>query len=276
MSSLSGRFLSHGPARPVSQEKIPFSLTALMRADPWRAAPTSAGRMEITILFEDRYALRRRFVVRPFGRYENLEAAGVKDHGLGLAPTLADITDGDAAFAARSVDIVSPRTHPLDPPVILSTTRIDPYSDPAAGSSKRLGPVQEIILARHAEEILSEANFDVADRLSFAHVGLGLLRGFSMPKWGSQFAGVDLEENFGDGAFGEMPSLSFGTASFANDAATGDGRIENSVVKRMPEGWRGITSLRIRHTPHAINLHAVAFAAAGVVVSDAVAAIVSR
>ena len=275
LSALSHRFLANGPARPLDAGAVPFSLTALLRADPWRAAPTSAGRMEITLLFEDRYALRRRFVVRPFGRYENLEAAGAADHGLGRAPTLTNIADGDAAFAERSVDIVAPRTHPLDPPVILSTARIDPNSDPATGSIKRLGAVQEIIVARHAEEILSEANFDVADRLSFAYVGLGLLRGFSVPSWGRLFPGVDIEQDFGDGAIGTVPSLSFGADSFAIDAATEDGQPEHSLVKRMPDGWKGITALRIRRTPHAVNLHAVAYAAAGVVVSDAAAARVS-
>ncbi|MCP1728891.1 hypothetical protein ABIF38_008792 [Bradyrhizobium japonicum] len=287
--TLSRRFLAHGPVGPARVDATPFSLTSLLRVDPWRVAPTPDGQMEITLLFEDRYALRQRYVVRPFGRYENLDAAlaqpaeGVAK-AFGRQPVLTDIADNDAAFSARSLDIVVPRTHPIDPPVILSTGRLDSWANPdevgsgAVAPIRKLGAVQEIVLSRHPEEILSEANFDVADRLSFAHVGVGFLRGFASVAWGTLFArdAVDLEEGFGDGMIGSVPALSFEADSFSKDAAVGESQTHFSLAERIPDGWRGLTALRIRQTPHAISLHAVAYAAAGVVVSSPVAAPVAQ
>ncbi|MCC8968924.1 hypothetical protein [Bradyrhizobium brasilense] len=289
VATLSRRFLAHGPVRPACPDATPFSLTSLMRVDPWRVAPTPDGQMEITLLFEDRYALRQRYVVRPFGRYENLDAALAQPEegvtkAFGRQPVLTDIVENDPAFAARSLDIIVPRTHPIEPPVILSTRRLDSWANPdeigsgAVAPIKKLGAVQEIVLSRHPEEILSEANFDVADRLSFAHVGVGFLRGFASATWGALFAcdGVDLEEGFGDGMIASVPALSFAADSFSKDAAVGECQKRFSLAERIPDGWRGLTALRIRQTPHAISLQAVAYAAAGVVVSSPVAAPVAQ
>ncbi|MGY4473693.1 hypothetical protein [Bradyrhizobium sp. USDA 3364] len=289
VATLSRRFLAHGPARPARPDATPFSLTSLLRVDPWRVAPTPDGQMEITLLFEDRYALRQRYVVRPFGRYENLDAAlaqpaeGVTK-AFGRQPVLTDVAGTDPAFSARSLDIVVPRTHPIDPPVILFTGRLDSWANPdEVGSGglapiRKLGAVQEIVLSRHPEEILSEANFDVADRLSFAHVGVGFLRRFASADWGTMFVrdGVDLEEGFGDGMIGSVPALSFAADSFSKDAAVGESQKRFSLAERIGDGWRGLTALRIRQTPHAISLQAVAYAAAGVVVSSPVAAPVTQ
>lgn len=280
------RFLERGPAVDVGAPTSPFvSMTALAASEPWRVAPTPAGRMDALFLHDDRYARRHRYVVRPFGRYEHLDAAangrldGTADaelNELGVRDEPGRWDDlgrqQDAYFAERGVDIVVPRSHPLEPPTILSA---GPILLPAPAMARR---AHEIVLARHREEKHSEANSRIADRLGFRFVAVAPLRSFTQQAWAEglfrpEGGAPDTLAAFGDGALPPaMPELSVDARSFDRAAGYDDGGAPG-LTRRLPDGWRGLDAIRLRETiPHGIAVHAVAYAAAGVVVSDPVAA----
>jgi hypothetical protein len=209
LHAFTARFIAHGPAAAMKDNKVPFALASVIRHNPWRVAPSPDGVMDTLLVHEDSWARRRRYVVRPFGRYENLAnaVAGAvvladKSASSKPAPTpdLRDIIADDETFADRSVDIVVPRTHPVLAPTFLSSQRLDVVDisnsdvdelkkgDPAIFNAaieagRRAGRKIEFVLARHPEEILSEGNRQVADGYQFDALGLQFFREYASPAW---------------------------------------------------------------------------------------------
>jgi hypothetical protein len=302
------RFLAHGAAFNPQQDRLPFALATLTRLDPWRVEPQLDGTMEILLLHKDRFARRRRYVVRPFGRYDSFVTAGKaadKPAMPGLAQPALDELPKDAMFDSHSVDITVPRTEPVTAPVIVSARRLDIGDDaihsvdangsvtPNKGPSRRVGRALEIVLSRHEEELLSEANRDVADGLQFEHVAVGFWREFAAHDWATAAwatidAGtpttLDLMPEIGDRRVNPPAPLSFPSSqSFGRDVeavsinpAGGMQEIwrPGPLPERVIDGWRGITAIRTRNLPHFYRLHAVAYASSGVVVSSPSAAVV--
>lgn len=209
LHAFTARFIAHGPAAAMKDNKVPFALASVIRHNPWRVAPSPDGVMDTMLVHEDSWARRRRYVVRPFGRYENLanavagavvpadKSAPAKP---APAPDLHDIIASDETFAERSVDIVVPRTHPVLAPTFLSSQRLDVVDisnsdydelkkgDPAIFNAaieagRRAGRKIEFVLARHPEEILSEGNRQVADGYQFDALGLQFFREYASPAW---------------------------------------------------------------------------------------------
>lgn len=278
------RFIDHCAGVRGRPASIPFALATVTRPDPWRVAPTEDGRMDILIVHEDAWARRRRYVVRPFGRYENIADATPGDHTSADKPALIELKANDPEFEQRSLDVVLPRTHPVRPPVILSARRLDIWLDmPPGGDPKqrREGRQLEFVLSRHAEEIISESNRQVSDGYQFSHMGLEFYREFSSPRWARGFAAAhdwpqiddhELVTPLGDEA-GRRPAPP--ELSFSDGRLTEPGMSDDlQLPRRIADGWSGISAVRTGDVPYFYRLHALAHAAAGVVVSEPSAAMI--
>jgi hypothetical protein len=300
------RFLVHGPASgpEVNAAKTPFALATLMMPDPLRVPPAVDGTIDLVLLHKTRFSLRRRYVVQPYGRYESFvtgfaaATADAKNPTQAFAPSQLLEIPGDLAYTGYSVDITVPRTEPLTAPVFVSARRLDLASNARVDDLKKIpadpkaifprwpGHALEFVLSRHEEELQTEANATIADGLQFEHVAIGFWREFSARPWAdalkigreAQLDGLEYAPAALD-ARGKVPALSFPNAlSFARDvdvASEEEGDEmwrHSSLPDRIADGWRGITAVRTFGTPHFYRLHAVAFAAAGVVVSPPSAA----
>lgn len=289
------RFFSHGPsaAGQAGSLEVPFSLALMPRPMPLRSKVQEDGTMEMVVVHKDRLARRRRYFVRPFSRYDNIVAAWHAEHTdafpwagkRSLADSFPDSASAQPSLPAikladmdhYSLDITVPRSEPLAPPVVLSAQRLDV----GEGTQQRPGRLLEFVVSRHQEEVASESNINVADSLQFEHLAFGFYREFRDIAWAKKLrtlAGwsadaLDLlpvvkNEN----AFEPKP-LSFTKPTSLEEAAEGL-RLRKRLPDRLPDGWRGITALRTEDVPHFYRVHVVAFAAAGVVVSEPVVATV--
>ncbi|MFV3291539.1 hypothetical protein ACNFBR_22725 [Pseudomonas sp. NY11955] len=291
------RFFSHGPsaAGRAGSLEVPFSLALMPRPMPLRSKVQEDGTMEIVVVHKDRLARRRRYFIRPFGRYDNIVAAWHAAHTdalpwagkRSLADSFPDSASAQPPLPAikladmdhYSLDITVPRSEPLAPPVVLSAQRLDV----GEGTQQRPGRLLEFVVSRHQEEVASESNINVADSLQFEHLAFGFYREFRDIAWAKTLRrlaewnadalellpGVKNENAF------EPKPLSF-TKPTSLDEAAEDLGLRKCLPERLPDGWRGITALRTEDVPHFYRVHVVAFAAAGVVVSEPVVATVAE
>jgi hypothetical protein len=286
-SRLSGwrrRFMEHGPAVPTDGDHAGLAFGLLTRPNPWRLAPDREGRLSVTLFEKDRWGKARKYAVRPFGRYETLVEA-VRAHDDELAarerrpipalPAIPSFNDTLASNAASAVanplrshfaDVVIERTEPLAAPLILATRRTG-----SAAEAKL-----EIVVSRHPEEVLADANVRVDVGLSMRHVAVGFFREFAAPRWATQVTrmtgtAIDPMEPFGP--FANDPDYSAlpvpAALSIHGAAAVGPIR---SLYEEQPDLWRGAYLLRLADMPYGFRLHALAHVAAGVVVSPSSAA----
>lgn len=85
---MSRRFLAHGPdswwrrsnagasdGSSANPAEIPFALATIPRPEPHRARIQADGTLALVLVHKERFARRRRYLVRPFGRYDNLVSA---------------------------------------------------------------------------------------------------------------------------------------------------------------------------------------------------------
>ncbi|UVC19345.1 hypothetical protein [Mesorhizobium onobrychidis] len=305
------RFMEQGPARPVSG-RAGLALAMLTRPNPWRLAPDHDGRLSITLLETDRWGKARKYAVRPFGRYENLAHAVETQQQAAAAKTgkpaktaiavqtfeaslPGQMTKPQIANALRQyfADAVVERTEPLAAPVILATRRNDKAD---AHGVIRPGKSVQIIVSRHPEEILSDANIRVDAGLSLRHVAVGFWREFSAPQWADHVAAaasrpidVDLLEAFGPFRqnrhdYQRLPlpqGLSIIKEAMREQfsrISVDDVDIEllRAMYQRHPNLWRGAYVLNMAAMPYGFRLHATAHVAAGVVVSPSSVATVDE
>jgi hypothetical protein len=294
------RFFTHGPSAllEAGSLEVPFSLALMPRSMPLRSKVQDDGTMEMVVVHKDRLARRRRYFVRPFSRYDNITAAWHTTYPMdipwagrrSLADSIKEYQDnqdkrnnnGKAIHLPSielgkiddySLDIIVPRSEPLAPPVVLSARRLDV----GEGTDQRPGKLIEFVVARHQEEIASESNITVADSLQFEHLAFGFYREFRDIAWAKMLRGIAgwkeeeldlLPEVMSQSAFDAKP------LSFNNKITPFGEEGRKSLPERLPDGWRGITALRTEDVPHFYRVHAVVFAAAGVVVSEPVVATV--
>ncbi|WOE82414.1 hypothetical protein RZO07_14705 [Pseudomonas protegens] len=291
------RFFSHGPSASgeAGTLEVPFSLALMPRPMPLRSKVQEDGTMEMVVVHKDRLARRRRYFVRPFGRYDNIVAAWHAEHTdafpwvgkRSLADSCPDSASAQPSLPAikladmdhYSLDITVPRSEPLAPPVVLSAQRLDV----GEGTQQRPGRLIEFVVSRHQEEVASESNINVADSLQFEHLAFGFYREFRDIAWAQKLRtlaewstdALDLLPGVkNENAFEPKP-LSF-KESISLDEVAEDLGLRKPLPERLPDGWRGITALRTEDVPHFYRVHVVAFAAAGVVVSEPVVATVAE
>ncbi|KNH29493.1 hypothetical protein ACS77_02090 [Pseudomonas syringae] len=289
------RFFTHGPStsRKAGTLEVPFSLALMPRPLPLRSKVQDDGTMEMIVVHKDRLARRRRYFVRPFGRYDNITAAWQAVHTdkivwagrRSLVDSISGSQDGQQPLPAidlsdidfYSLDITVPRSEPLAPPVVLSARRLEV----GEGTEQRPGRLIEFVVSRHQEEVASESNITVADSLQFEHLAFGFYREFRDIAWANVLKSTDgwngysldlLPEATNEKSFEPKP-LSFKEPTSLIEVPE-ETRLRKSLPERLPDGWRGITALRTEDVPHFYRVHVVVFAAAGVVVSEPVIATV--
>lgn len=283
LATWSRRFMSHGPA--VRRRDVTLSPTIafamLTRPNPWRLAADSAGWMRVVLLEKDRFGKLLKYAVRPFGRYEALERAVAAHEAADASralgqmpppPPLPVVFDDPAqltpdALSKRFVDVVVERTEKLAPPLILATSR--PNAGPTHSSS--VEDVVEIIVSRHPEEVLSEANIPVDASLAMRHVALGFWREFAAPRWAEAVTqsvgvqGLNTLQAFGSESPQAPKPLELDVVD-ESDGQVNTGRVR-AWYERHPDLWRGAQVVSVSGLPYGYRIHATAHAAAGVVVS---------
>ena len=308
LSAWTRRFMERGPAQAVSGTTAGLAFGMLTRPNPWRLAPDNDGRLSIMLAEKDRWGKTRKYAVRPFGRYENLvlaenahaaSEASKKGEapGTGLAPpAFADSFDKIETDSAPKVagilykyfaDVVVERTEPLAAPVILATRRNDTAD---AAGLRRPGETVQIIVSRHPEEIISDANIRVDAGLAIRHVAVGFWREFAAPQWAGKVVElakvptpIDLLAEFGPFRAGhhdyrQLPApRALSIVKEPDKAAVPPIKIDpiddidfdtiRELYKRHPDLWRGAYALNLAAMPYGFRLHATAHVAAGVVVS---------
>lgn len=274
------RFMEHGPTRPMAPKEVGLALAMLTRPDPWRVSPNPDGRLSILLLEKDRYGKTRKYAVRPFGRYDNLTAATYAEPPSAdgeaefarhwselMRPSLAHpkVFGGRAdALYSRFADATIERSEPLAAPVILATRRVKDR-------------VLEVVVSRHPEEIIADANIRTDAAIAMRHVGIGFWREFADPRWADAIhtrvepksPPIDLLQSFGPFAEPrwEAPPKPKGLTIDGNVAV-------RELYERHPDLWRGAYVLRMSDMPYGFRFHAAAHAAAGVVVSPSAVALV--
>ncbi|MDH4458040.1 MAG: hypothetical protein QE272_04990 [Nevskia sp.] len=294
------RFLERGAARSAARlplaDRVGVAFAMLTRPQPWRLAPSSDGKLSVTLFEKDRFGKLRKYAVRPFGRYESLVRA-VRTHDLAAeakasrrpAPALPppgldkQALPGVDPLRCYFADVSIERTEPLAAPVIVAARRKDDTVDGVT----RPGRTVQIIVSRHPEEALADANIPVDAGIAMRHVAIGFWREFSAPKWASAVqAGGDaipLLEPFGPFKNAELDysrlkppkALTLVTHPGKPHPETGtvpvyDLQVEQprAWYEQHPDLWTGAHVLTLADLPYGFRLHATAHAAAGVVVSS--------
>lgn len=302
------RFLERGAARPLKPalptERVGVAFAMLTRPQPWRLAPSSDGQLAVTLFEKDRFGKLRKYAVRPFGRYESL-ARAVQIHELAakakdtrtLAPALPSpgLDQGalpdTGALSSHFADVSIERTEPLAAPVIVAARRLDKSGDGVT----RPGGTVEIIVSRHPEEALADANIPVDAGIAMRHVAVGFWREFSYPKWASAVykschpAGspaIRLLEPFGPFKNASLdykhlkPPKALTLLTPPEKGAVPVYTLHTEQPRRWyeahPDLWLGAYVLTLADLPYGFRLHATAHAAAGVVVSPTSAATVGE
>src|SRR5262249_37783202 len=252
---------------------------------PWRLAPDKNGRLSIMLLEKDRWGKTRKYAVRPFGRYENLVLAvtshveaerakrGEKQTRTSLArPSFIEslkpneIKDHAAVAGAPRrflADAVVEGTEPLAAPVILATRR----NDKRVAGLPRPGDTIQIVVSRHPEEVLADANTQVDAGLAMRHVAVGFWREFAAPRWAKKVgelagleATVDLLAEFGPFRSGghdykRLPAPK--GLSIIKKPEEGKGPIDDieiglirELYERHPDLWRGAYALNLAAMPY--------------------------
>ncbi|TCU74897.1 hypothetical protein EDE08_103112 [Bradyrhizobium sp. R2.2-H] len=295
------RFIEHGPALPKQpQDNIDpaephFAIAEVTRPDPWRVGVNEDGTMEVLFTHKDRKRRLKRYAVKPFGRYDafaealwqaaNPQASAEPPKLTGVwidsSEAVGDIQQKlEQSWDLRFFDIEIPRTEPIAPPVLLDGKRIEIAPEekiqiipPAAQSTRRL---LEFLFAAHPEEVMSEANVQVEGALSFESVSYGFFREFPTQRWARDIApDIDTAAKFGDWTPVPEP-MALVTTSDQFGGLAESRTIDGRVPGRYTDGWRALRGLRSEALPFFFRSHLVAFASAGVVVSDPVVATVEE
>lgn len=174
-----------GPGRGAVPGAGPWQATAYPRVgSPAYVAPDAGGRLTYDHLLEDQWAHAYRYYVRPYGRYELLWQSLRMSPA--LFPSVEAVPPAAPDPAAGALDVVLDRTRPVDAPLVLASTRLDPPAPP--GTPTVPGPTWEVIVAQHPEQALRERNSTLARQLTFRQVAFALLRRFAYRNWPAALA----------------------------------------------------------------------------------------
>ncbi|QKC98268.1 hypothetical protein [Mesorhizobium sp. NZP2298] len=277
-----GRFLDHcapawgkaasseiKPAQPLS---VFLSLGTVADPGQWRRAPGASGTVSVTMVDADRRGARRKYAIRPYGRYEawacaapdKLDVTGKKKFAwtgpTDLKGALSDVA-AEAVGRTYFVDVTLPRTEPLEKPVILSSVTRQP--------GEKVPGRMELVIAHSSDVVLAEANRRNAALLAPLDISVGFWREFANMPWLTS-----LESKY---ALTLQPMDQLGTldgpidtSSLAITRYSADERLTD-LRKRVPDAWLGSTMISAMNLPYFFRVHALVHATAGVVVSEQVA-----
>jgi|GEM_PF-4813604 len=180
-------------------ETGPWIATAYPKSGtPAHATPDESGRLTYNHLIRDGWAHNYRYYFRPNDRYNLLW------NSLLLSPDLFPRPDEDAPEADTwmpnrieeavpdpenaGLDVVIERINPIDRPVILSSSRLDPPTKP--GNPSVPGRTWEVIIGQHREQSLSEKNQTLARQLTYRQIAYTLLRRQTFNEWVGQLSSI--------------------------------------------------------------------------------------
>jgi len=186
------RFFDHGANTKGNFNDGPWLAHAYPRSLAIAAiAPhPETGVLEYCQPIEDLYAHTTRYFIRPSSRYDAIWSS------VGQSHTLFRDRDGNvdlAAIAANrkslmtftppppgGLDLVIPRIRPIAPPSVLFSGRLDalPPTNLAELQPKPPGKTWQVVLAKHAEQSLTEKNRTLKGRLAYQQIAVTLLRQF--------------------------------------------------------------------------------------------------
>ncbi|MES0001681.1 hypothetical protein NKJ90_23240 [Mesorhizobium sp. M0051] len=270
------RFVEHcapGWGRPNAQargsrrarEAIFFSLGTI--ADPGlsRCAPSDTGTLSMTVVDVEQRGARRKFAVRPYGRYDDwanavqtkISRQDIVEQGLTGA---FENRGGDDLGTTYFVDTTLPRTEPLEKPVILSTATHKPAGKGQPGRF-------ELVVAHGSDMVLAQANRRNAALLAPLDISVGFWREFGHTLW------LDaIRYQHGDRGYDALAP--FGSLDqrldlkkMPIDRAVAEQRLVD-LRRRVPDAWLGSTMITATQLPYLFRTHALVHAAAGIVVSE--------
>lgn len=257
------RFLDHCAPERREADTIFFSIGTVADPGVWRRAPDSSGFVSIVLPDPERRGARRKFAIRPYGRYESwMKALAAPGNAEDLPPDLIGALE-TTGFANQFLDVTLPRTEPLEKPVILSATRRAPET------GDDLGRV-EIVVAHGTDMVLAQANRRNEAMLAPIGISVGYLREFPHDAW---LRGIVQDDPAYD------PLAPFGSpepdGNFAFPAL-GEAQAEVRLVelrKLVPDAWLGSTLISAASPPYFFRTHALVHMSAGIVVSETTRAV---
>jgi hypothetical protein len=263
-----------GPKLAKLDGAISFSLGTVADPGQWRRAPGLSGTVSVTIVDAERRGARRKYAVRPYGRYEAwshaapdkiAEKSGSFQRFTPSAPQGLEgvFSTAELEEIGRKyfIDATLPRTEPLEKPVILSSITQE-------GEGGRPGRM-ELVVAHGSDMVLAQANRRNAALLAPLDISVGYWREFAHMPWANLLKarhGFKLEPMQ---AFGSLDQrLDQTQLKIAREEA--DARLVN-LRQRVPDAWLGSTMISATSLPYFFRVHALVHATAGVVVSEQVA-----
>jgi hypothetical protein len=248
-------FLEHSDTREAQGTRLPFSLGTIADPGTWAQAADDDGTVSTMHMEPERFGSRRRYAVRPIGRYESLARAiptalvATKLYRYRLPQGLQrGLPDDIAAWNECFVDVTLPRTEPVAKPVILAATRLPEQR------------VLELVVAHPSDQVLAHANRATQAGLAQHGVSVGFWREFPHKGWaGSLLAGADPLAEFGD-LDGTIPEEGIDLTLLPPEM--------QKLRSRVPDAWMGAWVFRARSLPYFFRIHAVVHASAGIMVSE--------
>jgi hypothetical protein len=261
------RFLDHCAPKPGGSTTIAFSIGTVADPGVWRCAPDPSGFVSIVIPDADRRGARRKFAIRPYGRYESwIKACHVKRDDAGAPATLSGaLHTVEQGLANQFLDVTLPRTEPIEKPVILAAQRRRP--DTGDKNEKIDFNRIEIVVAHGTDMVLGQANRRNEAMLAPLDISVGYAREFPHGPW---------VKGLGHGAWNY--SAEFGSSKNGNVALpaleerTAELRLEE-LRKQVPDAWLGATLVSAASPPYFFRTYADVHASAGIVVSDSTRAV---
>lgn len=256
------RYLEHCAPQATEAGMIFFSLGTVADPGVWRRAPDPTGFVSVTIPDPERRGARRKFAIRPYGRYESwinaLEATG----GVDAQPDLVGALDA-SGFASQFLDVTLPRTEPLEKPVILAAQRRPAQDD------KDLSRM-EIVVAHGTDMVLAQANQRNDALLAPLDISVGYRREFPHQDWMQGLVHDDPAYK-ALAAFG-APGADTNFAFPALREAYAETRLVE-LRKLVPDAWLGSTLVSAASLPYFFRTYALVHMSAGIVVSETTRAV---
>jgi hypothetical protein len=248
-------FLEHSDTQEHAGNRLPFSLGTLADPGNWAQPAADDGTLTTLHVEPERFGSRRRYAVRPVGRFESLSRAvptalvGKQVYRYTLPHGLErGLPASSSAWNDCFVDATLPRTEPVTKPVILAANRLDDQR------------VLELVVAHPADQVLAHANRGTQAGLAQHGVSVGFWREFAYKGWAaSLIPDADVLAEFGD-LDGTIPEdgleLTLAPAQLPG------------LRSRVPDALMGAWVFRARSLPYFFRIHAVVHASAGIMVSE--------
>lgn len=255
-------FLSHGASERDAPHRLPYSLGTVADPGEWQLPVDADGRMSVLHVESDRFGSRRRYTVRPYGRFDALAKAtptklvGTKVWKMPLATDLKGALPHDPGLWNDCwADATLPRTEPVAKPVILSATRL--------GDER----VLELVVAHTPDQTMASANRATQAGLAQHGISIGFWREFAHPAWAHQLLTMTgTPTDLTRATFGSLDGEVVTEADEVKLTLTAPGL--EKLRARVPDAWLGAHVIRARCMPYFFRVHALVHASAGVMVSE--------